>query len=254
MLMVISPAKTLDDSLPVIVNEFTRPELLSESETLVRQLRALRPPALGKLMDISPKLAELNAERYQKFTTPFTPQNARPALLTFKGDVYEGLRAWEMNKKELLFSQKCLRILSGLYGVLRPLDLMQPYRLEMGTALKTPRGADLYAFWGELISESLNRAMREAGTETLVNLASQEYFKAVRPQALQGRVLHVDFKEKSSNQLKIIGIHAKKARGMMAGFVIRNALKSPAQLRDFNESGYRFEPELSAENRLVFVR
>lgn len=254
MLIVLSPSKTLDYSTPVTLKEYSKPELLKESGYLIERLREYSPARLQKLMGISPKLAALNAERFKAFRTPFTPENARQALLAFKGDVYAPMRVERYAKADFAFAQKHLRILSGLYGALKPLDLIQPYRLEMGCRLATPRGKHLYAFWDDTITKNLNEALHASGGDVLVNLASEEYFQAVRPDALMGRILHVQFKERRGDALKIIGLMAKKARGTMADWIIRNRVTVPERLREFREDGYRFQPALSDTEHWVFAR
>lgn len=252
MLLVLSPSKTLNYSTHSPLFAATTPELLEESKKLVKILRRYDADQLSDLMGISEKLALLNVERFHQFSLPFTPANARPALLAFKGDVYAPMKVERYGKEDFAYAQKHVRILSGLYGVLRPLDLMQPYRLEMGTPLKTSAGRDLYEFWGDRITDSLNDALGRDGT--LINLASAEYFKAVRPRKLKGRLVHIVFKEKHKGGLKIIGLFAKKARGMMADHIIRHRLTGAEGLKDFREGGYRFTPSLSDSKSWVFVR
>ncbi|MCE2926709.1 MAG: peroxide stress protein YaaA [Rickettsiales bacterium] len=254
MLLVLSPSKTLDFESAHRLIRYSQPDMLLKSQLLVAELKTYSTDKLANLMDISDKLATLNAQRYRAFKVPFTLHNARQALLAFKGDVYEGIHATEYNDEDWDFAQNHVRILSGLYGLLKPLDLMQPYRLEMGTQLKTRFGKDLYAFWGESITNSLNQAMEGQTNSALINLASQEYFKAVKPKLLRAPVVDIVFKEKQKGALKVIGIHAKKARGMMAEHIIKNKLDKPAELRGFKEGGYRFEKSLSSENDYVFVR
>lgn len=253
MLMVISPAKTLDYS-GADYPHFTVPEVLEKSEVLVNQLSTYEPLQLSDLMKISDKLAALNRQRYQDFETPFTPENAKQALLVFNGDVYRGIRVSEYDDEDLAFAQKHLRILSGLYGVLRPLDLMQPYRLEMGTKLKTEKGKNLYEFWGTQIAELINEALVSAAAPCLVNLASNEYFKSIDRQVLKAKVLNLAFKENKSGVYKIVAIHAKRARGLMVDFAIRNRVENVEQLKDFDAAGYRFEKDESAPDTWVFCR
>lgn len=205
-------------------------------------------------MKLSDKLAGLNAARYASWHPEFTPENAKQALLAFKGDVYTGLNAEDFGEDDFAFAQDHLRMLSGLYGVLRPLDLMQPYRLEMGTRLANARGKDLYAFWGERISQWLNETLAAQGDDVLLNLASNEYFGAVKRKALQARVIDTEFKDLKNGQYKIISFYAKKARGMMARYVIRERLRDPAGLKDFNAHGYYFSAEQSGPDQLVFLR
>ncbi|WPP00748.1 peroxide stress protein YaaA [Pseudomonas sp. HR96] len=254
MLMVISPAKTLDFETPPTTARHTQPQYLDDSQVLIEQLRELSPQQIGELMHLSDKLAGLNAARFGSWQQPFTPSNAKPALLAFKGDVYTGLQAETFTEKQLDYAQKHLRMLSGLYGLLRPLDLMQPYRLEMGTKMANPRGKDLYAFWGERISQWLNQALAEQGDDLLLNLASNEYFSAVKRPALNARVIDVDFRDLKNGQYKIISFYAKKARGMMSRFVITERIKSIKGLQGFDAHGYYFSKEQSSTTKLVFLR
>ncbi|AWT11123.1 peroxide stress protein YaaA [Stutzerimonas frequens] len=254
MLMVISPAKTLDYETPPITERFTLPQHLDHSQQLIELLRDYSPAQISELMHLSDKLAALNVARYGSWTAEFTPDNAKQALLAFKGDVYTGLNVDDFTDDDLLFAQQHLRMLSGLYGLLRPLDLMQPYRLEMGTKLVNPRGKDLYAFWGERISDWLNEALREQGDDVLLNLASNEYFSSVRRKALNARVIDVDFKDMKNGQYKIISFYAKKARGLMARWVIKERIAKPEQLSAFDYEGYRFSADDSSANHLVFLR
>ena len=254
MLMVISPAKTLDYKSEPVTARFTQPEHLDQSQLLIEQLRQLCPAQIGKLMKLSDPLAGLNAARYGSWQTPFTPDNARQALLAFKGDVYTGLAVEDFNEADFDFAQRHLRMLSGLYGLLRPLDLMQAYRLEMGTKLANPRGKDLYAVWGERISEWLNQALAEQGDDILLNLASNEYFSSIKRKALQARIIETEFKDLKNGQYKIISFYAKKARGMMARYVIKHQLRDPAALQQFDDQGYRYCAEQSSADKLVFLR
>jgi cytoplasmic iron level regulating protein YaaA (DUF328/UPF0246 family) len=254
MLMVISPAKTLDYDTPPTTKRFTQPEHLDHAQQLIGQLRDLSPQQVGELMHLSDKLAALNVARYGSWTPAFTPENAKQALLAFKGDVYTGLNASDFSEQDFDFAQKHLRMLSGLYGVLRPLDLMQPYRLEMGTKLSNARGKDLYAFWGERISNWLNDALAAQGDDVLLNLASNEYFGAVKRSALNARVIDVDFKDMKNGQYKIISFYAKKARGLMTRYVITERIEQPEQLKKFAYDGYRYSPDDSSPDHLVFLR
>jgi len=237
MLMVISPAKTLDYSTAPVTARYSLPAA-----------------QLAELMHLSDKLAGLNAARFAEWSSAFTAENAKQALLAFKGDVYTGLDAESFSEDDFDFAQQHLRMLSGLYGVLRPLDLMQPYRLEMGTKLANARGKDLYAFWGERISQWLNQALAAQGDDILLNLASSEYFGAVKRKALKARVIDTEFKDLKNGQYKIISFYAKKARGLMARYVIRNRLRAPEALKDFDLAGYRYSAEQSSADRLVFLR
>ncbi|MEL7349929.1 MAG: peroxide stress protein YaaA [Cyanobacteria bacterium P01_A01_bin.116] len=253
MLMVISPAKTLDYS-GANYPEFTVPAVLKDSEKLVSQLSGYDAEQLSSLMKISDKLANLNQQRFQDFQTPFTPDNAKQALLVFKGDVYRGMSVADYTEEELSFAQDHLRILSGLYGVLRPLDLMQPYRLEMGTKLATDKGKNLYEFWGNKITELIDAELAGADDPCLVNLASNEYFKSINRKALKARVLNIAFKENKNDVYKIIAIHAKRARGLMADFVIRNQIDGAEGLKGFDREGYTFRESLSDDATWVFCR
>ena len=254
MLIVLSPSKTLDPEASADAGLCTQPDHLKDSRQLVRCLRDMSAQDLAELMRVSMNLANLNFERFHQWKTPFTPKNACPAVLTFKGDVYTGLQAGDFTKKELRFAQENLRILSGLYGLLRPLDLIQPYRLEMGTRLTNPRGDNLYQFWGSRITDSLHRVLSTQKDPVLVNLASQEYFKAVQPQALGSKVITPVFKERKGQQYKVIGLFAKKARGMMTRFIIKNQLTQVDALMEFSDGGYQYHPDLSTETQWVFAR
>lgn len=254
MLMVISPAKTLDYDTPTNTERFTQPEHLDEAQQLIDQLRGFSPQQISELMHLSDKLAALNVARYGSWTATFTPQNAKQALLAFKGDVYTGLNASDFSEQDFAFAQKHLRLLSGLYGLLRPLDLMQPYRLEMGTKLANAHGKDLYAFWGDRISGWLNDALKAQGDDILLNLASNEYFGAVKRKALNARVIDVDFKDLKNGQYKIISFYAKKARGLMSRYVIKERIERPEKLKDFSYGGYRYSPSDSSADHLVFLR
>ena len=254
MLIVVSPAKTLDYESPLVTPRFTQPELLDHSSELISRARQLSPDQIASLMKISDKLAGLNAVRFAEWQPDFTPANARQALLAFKGDVYTGLAVEDFSEADLDFAQGHLRMLSGLYGVLRPLDLMMPYRLEMGSRLDNRRGKDLYQFWGEVITHHLNDALAAQGDEVVINLASDEYFKSVRPKSLKGRIITPVFKDEKNGQFKIISFYAKKARGMMARYIIKQRLTEVEQLTTFNAEGYYFVPEESDANTLMFKR
>ncbi|WP_028696578.1 peroxide stress protein YaaA [Pseudomonas cremoricolorata] len=254
MLTVISPAKTLDYETPPATARFTLPQHLEHSQVLIEQLRELSPAQIAELMHLSDKLAGLNAARFGSWSETFTPDNAKQALLAFKGDVYTGLDAQSLSEDDFAYAQEHLRMLSGLYGLLRPLDLMQPYRLEMGTKLSNARGKDLYAFWDTRISEWLNQALAAQGDDLLLNLASNEYFSAVKRSALKARVINVDFKDWKNGQHKIISFYAKKARGMMSRFVIQNRIDDPQHLKQFDVQGYYYNAEQSKQDHLVFLR
>ena len=254
MLIVLSPAKTLDYESPVSVDKSTRPAFVKRSEVLVDILREKSPQQLASLMGISDKLAVLNFDRYADWSTRFTRHNSRQAALAFKGDVYTGLEADQFSESDFEFAQEHLRILSGLYGLLRPLDLMQPYRLEMGTRLPNPEGKDLYAFWGDDISIALNKQLKTSCSNYLVNLASNEYFKSVRPKALDVEVISPVFKDYSNGKYKVISFFAKKARGLMAAWIIKNRLQDPDSLRKFDVDGYGYSDNESSLDKPVFLR
>ena len=254
MLIVLSPAKTLDFESPLALDTHSEPTLLEESAQLVARLRDLEAPALERLMDISPALAELNVGRFQTWRPPFSPDNARQAVLAFAGDVYEGLQAGSLAQDDLQWAQRHVRILSGLYGVLRPLDLIQPYRLEMGTRLATARGRDLYAFWGERIAGELREAMTGFERPVLVNLASDEYFRSVRRPAMPHPVVQPVFQERRAGVWRVISFSAKRARGTMTRYAIENRITDPHDLKRFDRDGYRYDPAASDEFSWVFRR
>jgi len=255
MLIVISPAKKLDfDSLPQ-TDEFSMPDCLEDASELINTLRGYSVKQLEKLMHLSHNLAQLNHDRYQDWELPFKPQNAKQAILTFKGDVYAGINIESFSDEDLAFTQDHLRILSGLYGLLRPLDLMQPYRLEMGTRLENERGKNLYEFWGSRIAQLINQQLQQSGTDTLVNLASNEYFKSVKAKELNGQIITPVFKEKREDgSYKIIGIYAKKARGMMSAYILKNQLTQVEDIKQFSQAGYQYNPDLSNKTDWVFSR
>lgn len=254
MLMVISPAKTLDYESPLPALTATQPAHLDQSALLIERLRQLSVQDVASLMTLSDKLAALNVARYADWQPPFTEANARPALYAFKGDVYTGLAVERLSPADVAYAQRQLRMLSGLYGLLRPLDLMQPYRLEMGTDLANGRGRNLYEFWGDRITDALNEALAEQGDDILINLASNEYFRAVRPARLKARIFTPQFKDEKNGQYKIISFYAKKARGLMAAWIIQNRISTPADLHAFDVDGYRYNPEQSSEREWVFTR
>ncbi len=254
MLSVISPAKKLDFETPATTAQYTRPDFLERSRQLIEILRDYSPQRLSELMGISDKLAALNAARFAEWQPPFTPDNAKPAAQAFQGDVYVGLEAATFSDDDNAFAQQHLRILSGLYGLLRPLDLIQPYRLEMGTRLENPAGRDLYAFWKETLTAELDRAVAESGSPVLVNLASNEYFKAIDTQRLGARVITPVFKDEKNGKLKVISFYAKKARGLMAAWMIHQRLDDPEGLKDFDVAGYAYNAAMSEGDTLVFTR
>ena len=253
MLITISPAKTLDFTDLGRCQKSSTPDFLKESRQLIKATRKLSPDELSELMAISQKLALLNYQRYREWKTPFTLRNAKQALLAFKGDVYEGMSAQSFADDDLAFAQEHLRILSGLYGVLRPLDLIQPYRLEMGTRLKTDRGANLYEFWGDKITKSLNTTLRQQDN-VLINLASNEYFKSVITKKLDARIITPEFKDAKSGHYKVISFYAKKARGLMSAFIIKNRLQQPEDIQSYDECGYSYNESLSSPDKWVFTR
>ncbi|MDD3354468.1 peroxide stress protein YaaA [Zoogloea sp.] len=258
MIFVLSPAKALDYQSPLTTSRYTQPDYLDDAAELISGLRALSHADVAGLMGLSDPLAALNVARYAEWSRPFTPANARPAILAFNGDVYDGLEARSFDEEQLDYAQKHLRILSGLYGLLRPLDLMQPYRLEMGTRLANARGKDLYAFWGMTQTEALNgllAAEMDAGRDAvLVNLASEEYFKSVKTARLKGRLLNVSFEDWKGGRYKIISFYAKRARGLMARHAITHGIEDVEQLKAFCADGYAFAPEVSDQGRWVFRR
>jgi cytoplasmic iron level regulating protein YaaA (DUF328/UPF0246 family) len=254
MLVVVSPAKNLDFESSIPVSDFTQPAMLEDTNRLMAVCRTLSPADLSSLMKISDKLATLNANRFAEFSTPFTADNARQAMYAFNGDVYIGLDAYTLSEDSVAYAQNHLRILSGLYGLLRPLDLMQAYRLEMGTKLANPDGKDLYEFWDDRITQVLNDAMEEQGDNVLVNLASNEYFKAVKKKQLNGMVITPTFKDCKNGQYKIISFFAKKARGLMARYIIENRVEDVEGLKAFDVDGYVFSEEQSSSTELVFLR
>lgn len=254
MLTVISPAKTLDYESPLNTAQYSQPDYLDDSAVLIEELRQLSPPQVSALMGISDKLGALNYGRFQDWQKVFTPDNARPAVLAFKGDVYTGLEAETLSEADLLWAQDHLRILSGLYGLLRPLDLMQPYRLEMGTRLANQRGKDLYGFWGNKITEGLNAELDTMSTPVLVNLASNEYFKSVIPKELHGDVITPVFKDWKGGKYKIISFYAKKARGLMSRYIIENHIDDVERLKEFDAAGYAYQPAMSSAREWVFTR
>ncbi len=254
MLIVISPAKTLDFETEPTTTEHSQPTLLKHSEELIDVLSTKSPDDIEKLMKISNKLAVLNVERYHNWSQPFTPDNAKQAVLAFKGDVYTGLDAESLNHSELAYAQDHLRILSGLYGVLRPLDLMQAYRLEMGTRLENPKGKNLYEFWGMQVTEEINQQLKAVNSDLLVNLASNEYFKSIKPKSINADIVTPVFKDWKNDQYKMISFFAKKARGLMTAWVIKNEIKSVEQLTEFNVDGYQYSPNDSDALNPVFLR
>ncbi|MGB1805367.1 MAG: peroxide stress protein YaaA [Candidatus Pseudothioglobus sp.] len=249
MLAIISPSKTQDFS-QCDIDIFSQTRQIESSNELIGILKNKSKSQIAKLMSISEKLSELNFDRFQNFQLPFTLKNAKQAILAFKGDVYNGINAPELSHEDLEFAQGKVRMLSGLYGVIRPLDLIQPYRLEMGTKLSNAKGGDLYDYWGSDISSVLN----EDEPDLIVNLASNEYSKAIDKKTLNADILDIVFKEKKGDTYKVIGIYAKRARGLMVNYIIRNRLDKPEELKDFTDEGYRFDKGLSNDSSWVFLR
>jgi len=254
MLIVVSPAKTLDFDTPIKTKVFTTPDYLDQSKILIKHLREYSTMDIMELMKVSKKIAELNFDRYEAWTPNFTEKNARQAALAFKGDVYTGLDAGSFSAKDFKFAQAHFRILSGLYGLLRPLDLMKAYRLEMGTRLQNERGKNLYEFWGSRITDGLNQQLKKIKSDYLINLASNEYFKSVKPKELNAEIITPEFKEYKGGQYKMIGIYAKKARGALSRYIIQNQLSDPEDIKYFNEDGYTFNKNLSQGDKMVFTR
>jgi len=254
MIIVLSPSKTQDFSGPAYTQSFSQPALLPQAEELMGTLRNKSQAAIAKLMDLSESLATLNHERFQQWQTPFAPNNARQALLAFKGDVYTGFDLESYQQADFDFAQDHIRILSGLYGVLRPLDLIQPYRLEMGTPLKTPNAKDLYRFWGQRIAQALNNDLAQQPERVLINLASNEYFKAIDTKALEATIITPWFQEEKPKGLQTIGYYAKRARGMMAQFIVQNHITSVQDLKGFDMDGYLFNEQASTNTKWVFSR
>jgi len=254
MLIVVSPAKTLDYDTPPKTKTFTLPDYLDDSAELIHRMREFSSLDISELMKVSSKIAELNFDRFEAWNKKFTEKNAKQAVLAFKGDVYTGLDAESFSAKDFKFAQTHFRMLSGLYGLLRPLDLMQPYRLEMGTRLSNERGKNLYEFWGNIITDGLNAQMKKTKSEHLINLASNEYFKAVKVKDINGEVITPAFKEFKNGEYKMIGIYAKKARGLMSRYIIQNQLSDVEDLKSFDVEGYRYNKSLSKGNNWVFTR
>lgn len=254
MLFVVSPAKNLDFEKPAKVSQFSQPDFLDDAQALVNVCSKLSPADLSSLMNISDKLAGLNAARFASWSLPFDTENAKQAVLAFNGDVYAGLDAQSLSDADLEFAQNNMRILSGLYGLLRPLDLMQPYRLEMGTKLSNPKGNDLYAFWGLDITEKLNNNLQGQPEKVLINLASNEYFKSVKKKQLNARIITPVFKDAKNGEYKMISFYAKKARGLMARYIIQNKITDHNQIKDFDLAGYQYSTLLSSDDQWVFTR
>ena len=259
MLILISPAKTLDFETPAQLERFSQPEFLTDTAKLVEQLKRLSASEISSLMKISDKLGELNADRYQTWQSEFDTINAKQALVAFQGDVYQGMKVNEFEPQDFDYAQEHLRILSGLYGLLRPLDLIQPYRLEMGTKLTHAKLQDLpvdtlYQFWQDKLTQAVNRQLEKLGSKIIINLASNEYFKAVNPQLLKGEIITPVFKDWKNGRYKIISFYAKKARGMMTAYLIKNKIENIDAVTDFAEGGYSYNAGLSNNKNLIFTR
>jgi cytoplasmic iron level regulating protein YaaA (DUF328/UPF0246 family) len=255
MIIVLSPAKSLDYETPPHVKKHTLPEFAAESAELIEGLRKLSPQQIGSLMGISDPLARLNFQRYADWSVKFDTENSKQAMLAFNGDVYGGFDAKSLCLADLDYAQNHVRVLSGLYGLLRPLDLLQPYRLEMGTRFANARGRDLYAFWGDRITAALNAQMKkQRGARVLVNCASEEYFKSVRPASLDAPVISPVFEEWKGGRYKVISFHAKRARGLMARFAVERRIDEPDGLKAFDSEGYQFDPKVSNDTKFIFRR
>ena len=254
MLIVLSPAKSLDYKTPVKVKAPTLPEFVSESAKLIAELKKLSPQEVANLMGLSDQLAALNVGRYRDWSKKFTDENSKPAVYAFNGDVYDGFDVKSLNSKAIDFAQDHVRILSGLYGALRPLDLMQPYRLEMGTSFKNARGKDLYAFWGERVTDSLKCILEKQKKPVLLNLASEEYFKVLQAKNLDCPVISPVFQDGKDGKYKIISFYAKRARGLMARYVVENRIADPADLKGFNLDGYKYVASESKPEKPLFRR
>ena len=259
MLLLISPAKKLDFESIAPTDTYTMPDFLSEAQELISILRGYSVADIAKLMKLGDKLAQLNYDRYQHWHTPFHPQNAKQAVATFKGDVYTGMNINSFDAAQLAFTQEHLRILSGLYGLLRPLDLMQPYRLEMGTRLATSKGKNLYAFWGNTITDAINQHLARIKASYVINLASNEYFSVVQPNRLHKPVITPVFKELRQDkngqpQYRIISLLAKRARGMMSAYILKNQLQNIEDIKNFNQAGYQYQDSLSSQSQWIFTR
>lgn len=252
MKILISPAKSINFDANITYDKFTTPNLLGKSKELVKELKKFSAKDISELMNISENLSALNHKRYQDFSTPFTAKNAKPAIFIFNGDVYDPIDIESYNKQDFEFMQDSLRILSGLYGILKPLDLMQPYRLEMSTKLKNKQGKDLYEFWGEQLSDEINNDTKK--DEAIINLASNEYYKAIKPKKLKNKIIKIDFKEIKNGQPKTIGLMAKKARGEMVNYIIKNKIDKYEDLKKFNVNNYKFTPDLSSQELYTFTR
>lgn len=254
MLAIISPAKNLDEKSDLNALKTTEPLFLKDSEIIMETLKKKRPAALSKLMNISKELSELNFDRNQDWSPEMTRENTRPAVRMFRGDVYLGMMPWEWNEADYEFAQSHLLILSGLHGVLRPMDRIKPYRLEMGTNLKIGRRKNLYDYWGDKITDQINESLKKSGSDTLINLASKEYFAAVNKEKINGRIIGITPKEFRNGQYKFIMFSGKKARGLIARYIIENKITEPSELKHFDVEGYAYNPDISTDEHWVFSR
>ena len=254
MITLLSPSKKLNLDSQDIIDHYTQCEFIKSAETLANEAKNLTENDLKDLMDISDKLAKLNRERFDRWALPFNQENAKQAVLAFDGGVYSGLKADSFSDKDFTFAQDHLRILSGLYGILKPLDLIQPYRLEMGVGFQNPKGKDLYAFWKESITKSLNKTLKKHSSPVIINCASIEYFSAIDLSKLNGDILSIVFKEYRNDELKFISFNAKKARGLMTQYIMKNKIDKLSDIKDFNYEDYKFDSKLSEDNTFVFTR
>ena len=254
MLFILSPAKNLNDRDPAPISEYSQPDLINEAATLMAELRELAPQDLAQLMHVSDKIALLNFERNHLWHTPFTPENAKQAIYMFNGDVYEGIDPHTLHPQHIHYLQQHVRLLSGLYGLLRPLDLMQAYRLEMGTPFANSRGKNLYEFWSDRLTTLLNHTLQQQASTTLINLASQEYYKALQPPAIHANIITPVFKDQKNGQYKIISFYAKRARGLMVRYAAQHQISQPEQLKHFDYEGYAYNEAASSDNEWVFLR
>jgi hypothetical protein len=254
MLAIISPAKTLDFESKLATEKFTLPDFPKESLELIKTLRKFDPAGISNLMGISEKLAELNHERYQQWHVDADAESARPAILAFKGDVYMGLDAQSMQARDFTWAQKHLRVLSGLHGLLKPLDRIQPYRLEMGTRLATAKGTNLYEFWDNKVTQAVNEGLAEQQHKVLINLASNEYYRSINPAKIDGRIVTINFKEWRRDAYRFVSFSAKKARGLMSRYMIDQRITAPNKLKNFDWEGYGFNPDLSSDDEWIFTR
>ena len=254
MIITLSPSKGQDFDSPTPSKLFTVPDQLEDSQLLINEAKKLDMESVRELMDVSENISNLNVQRFQDWTLPFDTTNAKAALFAFKGDVYSGIQKDKYDDGDLAYAQDHLRILSGLYGALRPMDLIQPYRLEMKTKLGNPRGDNLYQFWGERITDKLNETLQHQEEKTLVNLASNEYYKSVKPKMIDGNILNISFKEVKEGKSRILAVYAKKARGMMTDFILRNRIEHSEDIKDFGTAGYSFSKTESTDDNWVFTR